>query len=535
MRNKGRKMPASLREEKLDFWIKNQQNVLFIGKHGVGKSSIIKQVFDKNNLKWMYFSAATMDPWIDFIGVPRENKNIESFEIIKELMKVNDDLAMKWIISNWKMDDNSAKEIITHLNKTKTETFLELVRPKAFAEDSVEALFFDEFNRAPKKVRNAVMELLQFKSINGKKFNNLKIIWAAINPEDEEGEYDVEKLDPAQKDRFHIINKIPYEPDGEFFKAKFGEHVAKVAIAWWRELPDEEKEKISPRRLEYALNVRQLDKGDMRDVFPKSAGVTKLIEAFKHGNTPDKLESLMKDGDVDIARQFLSHENNFSSSMKYIPASEIMMKFFLPLLNPEKLAKVMVEQESCCTYIIENSSAIPLFQSACKNILDANTNAKLVKRIRTVLTENESLAKSFGNSNKSPTKPFYNKGKKGIYNTTLMTLKNTDYNSASSKNFIYKEIENIIPEKMSADEAILTLELLSISFDTAWPATITSAKNLIGITNHCINEINRNTGYDWETILIQFGSKFKNLLNRIKEVGMIDQIVCPTRNCLSYK
>lgn len=28
------------------------------------------------------------------------------------------------------------------------------------------------------------MELIQFKSINGKKFNNLKVIWAAINPDD---------------------------------------------------------------------------------------------------------------------------------------------------------------------------------------------------------------------------------------------------------------------------------------------------------------------------------------------------------------
>ena len=43
----------------------------------------------------------------------------------------------------------------------------------------------DEFSRAHKKVRNAVMELIQFKSINGRKFKNLKIVWAAINPDDD--------------------------------------------------------------------------------------------------------------------------------------------------------------------------------------------------------------------------------------------------------------------------------------------------------------------------------------------------------------
>ena len=41
---------------------------------------------------------------------------------------------------------------------------------------------FDELNRAKPKVRNAVMELIQFRSINGIKFNNLRMIWAAINP-----------------------------------------------------------------------------------------------------------------------------------------------------------------------------------------------------------------------------------------------------------------------------------------------------------------------------------------------------------------
>jgi hypothetical protein len=33
---------SDLKDEKLDFWIKNHYNVLFVGKHGVGKTSIIK-------------------------------------------------------------------------------------------------------------------------------------------------------------------------------------------------------------------------------------------------------------------------------------------------------------------------------------------------------------------------------------------------------------------------------------------------------------------------------------------------------------
>lgn len=215
-----------IRDEKLDFWVKNDLNVLFSGKHGVGKSSIIIDTFKRHKLNWLYFSAATMDPWVDFIGVPREE-----------------------------LGDNG-------------ERFLDLIRPKIFQEDTVEALFFDELNCAHKKVRNAVMELIQFRSINGKPFNNLKIIWAAINPEDDEDQsYDVEALDPAQKDRFHVHVELPYRPDRSYFTSKFGVEVATPALEWWRQLPKDIVNDVSPRRLDYALDVHSKG-GDIRDTLP---------------------------------------------------------------------------------------------------------------------------------------------------------------------------------------------------------------------------------------------------------------------------
>jgi len=92
-------------KNKLDFWIKHHWNVLFKGKHGVGKTSLVTEAFNRANLCWRYFSAATMDPWVDFIGVPKS------------------------------VTDDFGNEV------------LELIRPKDFADDRVEAIFFDEFNR----------------------------------------------------------------------------------------------------------------------------------------------------------------------------------------------------------------------------------------------------------------------------------------------------------------------------------------------------------------------------------------------------
>lgn len=218
-------MPMSNLPNKMNLWVQCKYNVLLIGKHGIGKTHLVLQAFNNNNLKYRYFSASTMDPWVDFIGVPKEIK------------------------------------------REGQSSYLGMIRPKEFEDDEVEAIFFDEFNRAPEKVRNAVMELLQFKSINGRRFNNLKIIWAAINPDDEENTYDVDRLDPAQKDRFEVIYELPYKPDIAYFTEKYGNN-GKTACEWWDTLPEAQKDQVSPRRLDYAMDA--YNKGvDLTDVLPK--------------------------------------------------------------------------------------------------------------------------------------------------------------------------------------------------------------------------------------------------------------------------
>ena len=195
-------------KEKLLFWIEKNYNVLFEGKHGVGKTARVIEAFNETGLNWAYFSGATMDPFIDFVGVP---------------VKID----------------------------TPDGSHIELILPKNINPNELEAIFIDEYNRSHKKVRNATLELIQFKSINGREFPKLKIIWAAINPESKDGEtqeYDVDKMDPAQKDRFHVHVDIPYRPDIEWFISRYGDTVAKPAIQWWNEMTDEGKNAVSPRR-----------------------------------------------------------------------------------------------------------------------------------------------------------------------------------------------------------------------------------------------------------------------------------------------
>ena len=380
--------------KKINFWIEHNQNVLFIGKHGCGKTSLVKEAFEKYNLNYRYFSASTMDPWVDFVGVPKENtsnKIPDQIELIKELAKISISTAEAWVVNNWNLSLEIANKVVEYsLFRESGLSYLELVRPYSFASGEVEALFFDEFNRSPKKVRNAVMELIQFKSINGFKFPKLRLIWAAINPEDEEETYDVEKLDPAQRDRFHVSVDIPYAPNIEWFREKYGKRTADSAVQWWNELPDEEKNKVSPRRLQYALDIYQ-NKGDLRDVLPSSSNVSKLSSVLNSGPTLEKLEELLNSKNKEDAQSFLNNENNYSSAIKYILKSDYLKEYFLPLFSKEKISVLISENEKIISYIVNNCNKHTIFKEACEEIIKAKTNTKLVKKLRRYFTELEPL------------------------------------------------------------------------------------------------------------------------------------------------
>ena len=321
---------------KLQFYLENDYNVLLCGRHGTGKTTLVKEVFEEAKLNWKYFSAATMDPWVDFVGIPKE---------------VNDENG----------------------------SYLDLIRPKEFRDDNIHALFFDELNRATRKVKNSVLELIQFKSINGKKFNNLKVVWAAINPDDEELEYDVEKLDPAQKDRFHIFINIPYAIPKEYFSKKFGDMWANSSTEWWNQLPDEVKKTISPRRLDYALDVYR-DNGDIRDVIGPNANVGNLITVLNNGPIQEKLKELISNKNDAKTKEFFELNNNYNASVSYILKNQQYLDYFYQFFPKEELSSLISENNKMYKHIVNNQNT-QLCKDVIKDILDANLNKKLIKKL----------------------------------------------------------------------------------------------------------------------------------------------------------
>jgi MoxR-like ATPase len=400
-----------------------ESNVLITGAHGVGKTSIIKQVFEDNGLvlneSWLYFSGSTLDPWVDFIGIPKE------------------------------IEYNGKKCI-------------EIIPPKAFIDEGkIQAIFIDEFNRSPSKIRNALLELCQFKSINGRKFPNLKVVWAAINPEDEENTYDVERLDPAQKDRFpgnQIF--VPYACDADYFIKKYGNDIATTSINWWNDLPENIKKQVSPRRLDYALEY--MAKGiPLEDILPKDSNPSKLRQDLSNGPIDKKLSKLYEAKNVKEAKLFLNVENNYASAIKIININEGYKEFFVPLLKKEKLCLLIADEKmSISDYILANKNKHPEFKSAVEDILTASTNPKALMKIRSYYASN-------GIEESSKTKD--------INNGVVESLSNNDYidqfDKCSKKDKIKIVMQNF-PDDPNVDVCEKTMIFIVDFVAEKWETTI---------------------------------------------------------------
>lgn len=356
----------------LKLYASNGFNVLLSGRHGVGKTAIIKEVFGDTfgADNWAYFSAATMDAWVDFVGVPKAVMRKDGIEVI------------------------------------------ELIRPARFADDNVQAIFFDEFNRAPAKVRNAVMELIQFKSINGRKFNNLKVIWAAINPHsDEAGGYDVEQIDPAQLDRFQVQIEVPYKVDRPFMKAKHGA-IATPFVEWWNALDKEMQHKISPRRLDDSVSIYNV-KGNLEHVLPKESNLASLRERIMKVSLDDEWKDVVSMTKND-KMTFLQNVSNVVKFKDFIIKDFGNYAAFIP--EDYLISKLEVKDLEWLDAAVANPSKIPEDVVTTMETTHGKDFSTILKELKKILPSNISI--NLNGKNVVVTGKFTKRYKAGILSRT---------------------------------------------------------------------------------------------------------------------
>lgn len=192
-------------------------NVLMEGEKGCGKTAILKKVFAYifGDDGFKVLNAATMDPYVDFSGIP----------ITKD-----------------------------------GENHLSFARPSWFGNSKIKGLIIDEYNRGSKAVINGAMSLVQFGEVNGEQ-SGIAVVGVAINSHestDDVGKqtYMVEAIDPAQRDRFQFQMVMPVGFSPFWYNKVYPGKEDMVAdlAAWYDEMPTSVT-KPSMRRIKETIDI----------------------------------------------------------------------------------------------------------------------------------------------------------------------------------------------------------------------------------------------------------------------------------------
>jgi len=270
-------------EDKLMLYAKHHLNVLLIGTHGIGKSTITKAIAENLNLRFKYYSASTLDPFADLVGIP--------------------------------VPDKESKR-------------MDFYRPQDL--ENAEFIMFDELNRAHPRVLNAVLEIIQFKTVNGTRLPNLKMVWAAINPPGDD--YQVEELDPALVDRFHQFVKMNSELNLEYLEKKMRPEIAKALKGWWSDSLDADQRRVcTPRRIEY-VGMMLSNEIPIQDAFPQGHlfPVEELLRRIRilSGKESDLIAS--RESILENTAEWLKKLRAEGGAKNSIPLADQMKQFTAP-------------------------------------------------------------------------------------------------------------------------------------------------------------------------------------------------------------
>lgn len=142
------------------------QNVMLVGRHGIGKSQIIAEFYGARGLPVVPFFLGQMSDPGDLIGLMHKDESTGRSEFLPPF----------W----WPVDESPV------------------------------VLFLDELNRARPEVLQSVMELALNKTLAGKRLPAGSVIVSAVNEGDE---YQLTDLDPALVSRFNLYEFAPTVED----------------------------------------------------------------------------------------------------------------------------------------------------------------------------------------------------------------------------------------------------------------------------------------------------------------------------------
>ncbi len=364
---------------------------LISGKHGIGKSAIIKSIAKELDGVCITIEGGTLKEG-EITGLPYQYKddkgNIkfkflpyyaveriknEEERIYKEIGEHNDDYSILNGDDNRYSLNNISKVEKIKLLKNKT------IKPVI--------LFIDEINRTENTVYKELMNILLTRSVNGYIFPWWVFFVGAMNPSTQNSVYATNEMDPAQLDRFIKLKVTDDTKEWLRFArnsnidddiVNFIKDNPKCLSVSSKDLEDEETPTPSPRGWDMVDTLLKSEPY-LRDFFNEEENSMKVVEK-------DIKELISAKLGATVATMFLASR---VSSMNAIPAEEI--------LNDD-------EQLSTTLYRLNKLSTIKKVQTSDLMIQYLKDNIEFIMLDKKKFEKNKKQLKLFASSLDSSTR-----------------------------------------------------------------------------------------------------------------------------------
>lgn len=251
---------ANVATDKKDLFI----TPLISGKHGIGKSAIVKSVAEDLGGTCITIEGGTLKEG-EITGLPYQYEDAQGavkFRFLphyavdriqaKEL-QIFEEMGAEFGVAASAADVLDGDENRYALNDIPAQKRIELLQSGCIEPVIV---FIDEVNRTENTVYKELMNILLTKTVNGYRFPWWVFFVGAMNPSTQNSAYATNEMDPAQLDRFLKL-KVDSKP-GEWIRygratgiapdiLRFIKEHPKCLSADSKELEDEEKPTPSPR------------------------------------------------------------------------------------------------------------------------------------------------------------------------------------------------------------------------------------------------------------------------------------------------
>lgn len=255
-------------------------SVLLVGKHGIGKSCLVKQLANEKNIPLIDIRLAECEPG-DLKGLPYI-VNSKTYFATPDFFPIHDE------------DREEIEKILgVKINPSPKEGIL----------------FFDELNRANRDVQQAVFEIILDRRLSGKRIQEGWRIFSAIN--DDDSLYQVIALDPALLSRFCVIKLNPTVEEWlEWAEGK----ISPVIISFIKNHPD----LLDPTKAQIESCVANME------IIPSRRSWAMFSEAFEKMQDKDKNKVLLLASTFVGSSVALRFADFFEQQYKVLSAEEIL-------------------------------------------------------------------------------------------------------------------------------------------------------------------------------------------------------------------